>query len=74
MPTVRRKYGGDNAAILIGIWYREAIEEAVLETRDPAEVARATAKAIKAIDEGGSGWTYSWSTAAGRTRTSLITW
>lgn len=53
LPTVRRKYGGDNAAILIGIWYREAIEEAVLETRDPAEVARATAKAIKAIDEGG---------------------
>ncbi|GGP20834.1 polyprenyl synthetase [Thermocladium modestius] len=51
LPTVRRKYG-DNAAILIGIWYREAIEEAVLETRDPAEVARATAKAIKAIDEG----------------------
>ena len=51
LPTVRRKYG-DNAAILIGIWYREAIEEAVLETRNPIEVARATAKAIKAIDEG----------------------
>ncbi len=51
MPTVRRKYG-EYAAILIGIWYREAIEEAILDTKDPKLVAREVAKAIKAIDEG----------------------
>ncbi|ABW01477.1 polyprenyl synthetase family protein [Caldivirga maquilingensis] len=51
MPTVRRKYG-DYAAILVGIWYREAIEEAVLDTRNPSEVARVVAETIKAIDEG----------------------
>ena len=50
-PTVRAKYG-DNAAILIGIWYREAIEEAILETRDPIAFARETASTIRAIDEG----------------------
>lgn len=50
-PTVRAKYG-DNAAILIGIWYREAIEEAILETRDPIAFARETARTIRAIDEG----------------------
>ncbi len=50
-PTVRAKYG-DNAAILIGIWYREAIEEAILETRDPVSFARETANTIRAIDEG----------------------
>jgi geranylgeranyl diphosphate synthase type I len=49
--TVRAKYG-DNAAILIGIWYREAIEEAILETRDPVSFARETARTIRAIDEG----------------------
>ncbi|WP_291764818.1 polyprenyl synthetase family protein [Caldivirga sp. UBA161] len=51
MPTVRRKYG-DYAAILVGIWYREAIEEAVLETRNPSEVAKVVAETIRAIDEG----------------------
>lgn len=50
-PTVRRLYG-DNAAMLIGIWYREAIEEAVLDTPRPAAFAREVAKVIKAIDEG----------------------
>jgi len=50
-PTVRRAFG-DNAAILIGIWYREAIEEAVLDTPRPALFAREVAKVIKAIDEG----------------------
>lgn len=50
-PTVRAKYG-DNAAILIGIWYREAIEEAILETRDPQYFARETARVIREIDEG----------------------
>ncbi|MEM0464356.1 MAG: polyprenyl synthetase family protein [Pyrobaculum sp.] len=51
MPTVRKAFG-DNAAILIGIWYREAIEEAVLETPKPLIFAREVAKVIKAIDEG----------------------
>lgn len=51
MPTVRKKYG-DYAAILVGIWYREAIENAILETKNPAEVARAVADTIRAIDEG----------------------
>nr|WP_287069052.1 polyprenyl synthetase family protein [Pyrobaculum sp.] len=51
MPTVRKAYG-DNAAILIGIWYREAIEEAVLDTPKPTLFAREVAKVIKAIDEG----------------------
>ncbi|MGC8570500.1 polyprenyl synthetase family protein [Caldivirga sp.] len=51
MPTVRKKYG-DYAAILVGIWYREAIEEAVLDTRNPSEVARVVAETIRAIDEG----------------------
>ncbi len=51
LPTVRKAYG-DNAAILIGIWYREAIEEAVLDTPKPTLFAREVAKVIKAIDEG----------------------
>ncbi len=51
LPTVRKAFG-DNAAILIGIWYREAIEEAVLETPNPPLFAREVAKVIKAIDEG----------------------
>ncbi|MFP3216408.1 MAG: polyprenyl synthetase family protein [Vulcanisaeta sp.] len=50
-PTVRARYG-DNAAILIGIWYREAIEEAILETRDPPSFAREVARVIREIDEG----------------------
>ncbi len=50
-PTVRAKYG-DNAAILIGIWYREAIEEAILDTKNPPVFARETAKVIREIDEG----------------------
>ena len=50
-PTVRAKCG-DNAAILIGIWYREAIEEAILETRDPPSFAREVARVIREIDEG----------------------
>ncbi|MFN7105146.1 MAG: polyprenyl synthetase family protein [Pyrobaculum sp.] len=51
LPTVRKAFG-DNAAILIGIWYREAIEEAVLDTPKPPLFAREVAKVIKAIDEG----------------------
>ncbi|MFP3311602.1 MAG: polyprenyl synthetase family protein [Caldivirga sp.] len=51
MPTVRKRYG-DYAAILVGIWYREAIEEAILETKDPRVVAKVVADTIKAIDEG----------------------
>ncbi|ABL88373.1 Polyprenyl synthetase [Pyrobaculum islandicum DSM 4184] len=51
MPTVRKAFG-DNAAILIGIWYREAIEEAVLDTPKPLVFAKEVAKVIKAIDEG----------------------
>ncbi|MFB6490347.1 MAG: polyprenyl synthetase family protein [Thermoproteus sp. AZ2] len=50
-PTTRKAFG-DYAAILIGIWYREAIEEAVLETPKPPLFAREVAKVIKAIDEG----------------------
>jgi len=50
-PTVRKAFG-DNAAILIGIWYREAIEEAVLDTPKPLTFAKEVAKVIKAIDEG----------------------
>jgi geranylgeranyl diphosphate synthase type I len=50
-PTTRAAFG-DYAAILIGIWYREAIEEAVLDTPKPPEFAREVAKVIKAIDEG----------------------
>ncbi len=69
-PTVRAKYG-DNAAILIGIWYREAIEEAILDTRDPVSFAKETANTIRAIDEGGNALIYSWSTRGGaRIRTS----
>ncbi|MEM1598406.1 MAG: polyprenyl synthetase family protein [Pyrobaculum sp.] len=51
LPTVRKAFG-DNAAILIGIWYREAIEEAVLETPKPTVFAKEVAKVVKAIDEG----------------------
>jgi Geranylgeranyl pyrophosphate synthase len=51
LPTVRKAFG-DNAAILIGIWYREAIEEAVLDTPKPLTFAKEVAKVIKAIDEG----------------------
>ncbi|ACB39122.1 polyprenyl synthetase family protein [Pyrobaculum neutrophilum] len=51
LPTVRKAFG-DNAAILIGIWYREAIEEAVLDTPKPLAFAKEVAKVIKAIDEG----------------------
>lgn len=50
-PTVRKLFG-DYAAILIGIWYREAIEEAILDTTDPVSFAREVAKVIKMIDEG----------------------
>jgi len=50
-PTVRKLFG-DYAAILIGIWYREAIEEAVLDTPNPVEFGREVAKVIKMIDEG----------------------
>lgn len=50
-PTTRAAFG-DYAAILIGIWYREAIEEAVLETPKPLEFAREVAGVIRAIDEG----------------------
>ncbi len=49
--TVRKLYG-DYAAILIGIWYREAIEEAVLETPKPLTFMREVARTIKKIDEG----------------------
>jgi Geranylgeranyl pyrophosphate synthase len=51
LPTVRKAFG-DNAAILIGIWYREAIEEAVLDTPKPLTFAKEVAKVIKTIDEG----------------------
>ncbi len=50
-PTLR-KLLGDYAAILVGIWYREAIEEAVLETPKPLAFMREVAKTIKSIDEG----------------------
>ncbi len=50
-PTTRAAFG-DYAAILIGIWYREAIEEAVMDTPKPLEFARDVAKVIKDIDEG----------------------
>jgi len=51
LPTVRKAFG-DNAAILVGIWYREAIEEAVLDTPKPTLFAKEVAEVIKAIDEG----------------------
>jgi geranylgeranyl diphosphate synthase type I len=50
-PTTRAAFG-DYAAILVGIWYREAIEEAVLDTPKPLDFAREVAKVIRAIDEG----------------------
>ncbi len=50
-PTVRARYG-DNAAMLIGLWYREAIEEAILETTNPPLFARETARTIREIIEG----------------------
>ena len=50
-PTVRKAFG-DSAAILIGIWYREAIERALLDTPDPPRFAAMASEAIKAIDIG----------------------
>lgn len=50
-PTVRKAFG-DSAAILIGIWYREAIERALLDTPDPPRFAAMASEAIRAIDIG----------------------
>ncbi len=50
-PTVRKLFG-DYAAMLVGIWYREAIEEAILDTPNPLVFMREVAKTIKSIDEG----------------------
>ncbi len=50
-PTVRKKFG-DYAAILVGIWYREAIEEAILETSRPEIFSKEVCRVIKEIDEG----------------------
>lgn len=50
-PTVRKNFG-DYAAILVGVWYREAIEEAILETPKPEVFSKEVCRVIKEIDEG----------------------
>ncbi len=49
--TVRKKYG-DNIAILIGVYYREVIEDMVLSTKKPIEVSKVVSDTIKMIADG----------------------
>lgn len=50
-PTVRKRYG-DNIAILIGMYYREIIEDMVLSTPSPVEVSKVVSDTIKMIADG----------------------
>ncbi len=56
--VVRRKRNtawrefGQNFAILAGLWYREAIEEAILETKNPKIVSKLVSETIREIIEG----------------------
>jgi len=50
-PTLWKNYG-IITAILAGLWYREAIEEAILETRRPELTARLVANTIRDIIDG----------------------
>ncbi|NPA71074.1 MAG: polyprenyl synthetase family protein [Crenarchaeota archaeon] len=50
-PTLWREFG-TNFAILAGLWYREAIEEAILESNVPNIVARLVSETIREIIEG----------------------
>ncbi len=50
-PTLWKAYG-TTAAMLVGLWYREAIEEAILESRRPDLVARLVADTIREIIDG----------------------
>ncbi len=50
-PTVWKRYG-TSTAMLIGLWYREAIEEAVLDSHNPQLVGKIVSKTIKEIIEG----------------------
>ncbi len=49
--TLWKQYG-TNFAILAGLWYREAIEEAILETRRPELTAKLVADTIRDVIEG----------------------
>ncbi len=50
-PTVWKMYGS-SIAILIGLWYREAIEEAILESHNPQLVSKILSDTIREIIEG----------------------
>ncbi len=50
-PTLWKQFG-TNFAILAGLWYREAIEEAILESTVPSTVARLVSDTIREIIEG----------------------
>ncbi len=50
-PTVWKMYG-HSIAILVGLWYREAIEEAILESHNPPLVAKILSEAMREIIEG----------------------
>ncbi|NPA23192.1 MAG: polyprenyl synthetase family protein [Crenarchaeota archaeon] len=50
-PTLWKEHG-TNFAILAGLWYREAIEEAILESIDPTLVAKLASETMRDIIEG----------------------
>ncbi|NPB01253.1 MAG: polyprenyl synthetase family protein [Crenarchaeota archaeon] len=50
-PTLWKKFGM-NFAILAGLWYREAIEEAILESVNPSLVAKLASETMRDIIEG----------------------
>ncbi len=50
-PTLWKAYGY-TTAMLVGLWYREAIEEAILESRRPEITARLVADTIREIIDG----------------------
>ncbi len=50
-PTTWRRFG-HSMAILIGIWYREAIERAILDSPDPVEFSRRVSRTIGEITDG----------------------
>lgn len=50
-PTIRKKYG-DTMAILAAVHYREAITEALNNSKNSAQLHRLVAEAIKALVEG----------------------
>ncbi len=50
-PTLWKEYG-TNFAMLAGLWYREAIEEAILESANPTLVSRLASDTIRDIIDG----------------------